>query len=58
MSLNPTMVTTSENALYLFLTVFGLVRLPHAHSHYHYVSVLFFYYYVGGYVEHCAIIPE
>jgi len=52
------MVTTSENALYLFLTVFGLVRLPHAHSHYHYVSVLFFYYYVGGYVEHCAIIPE
>lgn len=30
MSLNPTMVTTSENALYLFLTVFGLVRLPHS----------------------------
>ena len=42
MSLNPTMVTTSENALYLFLTVFGLVRLPHAHSYYRYVSVLFF----------------
>lgn len=42
MSLNPTMVTTSENAQYLFLTVFGLVRLPHAHSHYRYVSVLFF----------------
>lgn len=59
MSLNPTMVTTSENALYLFLTVFRLVRLPHSAFPVSLCEcIAFFYYYVGGYEEHCAIFPE
>lgn len=58
MSLNPTMVTTSENALYLFLTVFGLVRLPHSAFPLSLCECIVFFTYVGGYEKHCAIIPE